>query len=101
MMNEAPSGVPAGEIAFTQHRGLVSRQQQDALLVGGDLHQSPNLAGRLLGIGGPRGLRALAGGEHQHFAVAKAFHVSPFLPRDLEYRMSFSPPGQRLGVRAQ
>lgn len=42
--------------------------------------------------------RALAGGEHQHFAVAKAFHVSPFLPRDLECRMSFSPPGQRLGV---
>ncbi len=42
--------------------------------------------------------RALAGGEHQHFAVAKAFHVSPFLPRDLQYRMSFSPPGQRLGV---
>ena len=38
------------------------------------------------------------GAGHQHFAVAKAFHVSPFLPRDLEYRMSFSPPGQRLGV---
>jgi hypothetical protein len=26
--------------------------------------------------------------------VAKAFHVSPFLPRDLEYRMSFSPAAQ-------
>ena len=40
-----------------------------------------------------------ANGEgHQHFAVAKAFHVSPFLPRDLEYRMSFSPPDARLGV---
>ena len=35
---------------------------------------------------------------HQHFAVAKAFHVSPFLPRDLEYRMSFSQPSYRLGV---
>lgn len=35
---------------------------------------------------------------HQHFAVAKAFHVSPFLPRDLEYRMSFSQPAARLGV---
>ncbi|MDI2591947.1 DUF1365 domain-containing protein [Pseudomonas sp. N3-W] len=35
---------------------------------------------------------------HQHFAVAKAFHVSPFLPRDLEYRMSFSPAAQKLGV---
>ena len=38
------------------------------------------------------------GGGHQHVAVAKAFHVSPFLPRDLEYRMSFSPPDDRLGV---
>ncbi|EIK94356.1 hypothetical protein PMM47T1_22443 [Pseudomonas sp. M47T1] len=38
------------------------------------------------------------GDGFQHFAVAKAFHVSPFLPRDLEYRMSFSPPGERLGV---
>jgi len=38
------------------------------------------------------------GSEHQHVAVAKAFHVSPFLPRDLDYRMSFSPPGERLGV---
>jgi len=40
-----------------------------------------------------------AGAEsHQHFAVKKAFHVSPFLPRDLEYRMSFSQPNDRLGV---
>jgi len=31
-------------------------------------------------------------------AVAKAFHVSPFLPRELEYRMSFSPAGERLGI---
>ncbi|MGF6128079.1 DUF1365 family protein [Pseudomonas frederiksbergensis] len=38
------------------------------------------------------------GDFHQHFAVAKAFHVSPFLPRDLEYRMSFSPAAQKLGV---
>ena len=38
------------------------------------------------------------GERHQHFAVAKAFHVSPFLPRDLEYRMSFSPAAARLGV---
>lgn len=37
-------------------------------------------------------------GAHQHFSVAKAFHVSPFLPADLEYRMSFSPPAQHLGV---
>lgn len=40
-----------------------------------------------------------ADGEgHQHFAVAKAFHVSPFLPRELEYRMAFSPAGERLGI---
>ncbi len=40
-----------------------------------------------------------ADGEgHQHFAVAKAFHVSPFLPRELEYRMNFSPAGKRLGI---
>jgi DUF1365 family protein len=32
---------------------------------------------------------------HQHFAVAKAFHVSPFLPRDLEHRMSFRPRGEK------
>ena len=38
------------------------------------------------------------GDFHQHFAVAKAFHVSPFLPADLEYRMSFSPAAQKLGV---
>lgn len=35
---------------------------------------------------------------HQHFAVAKAFHVSPFLPRDLEHRMSFSPVANKIGV---
>lgn len=35
---------------------------------------------------------------HQHFVVAKAFHVSPFLPRDLEHRMSFSPAAKKLGV---
>jgi DUF1365 family protein len=38
------------------------------------------------------------GTGHQHVAVAKAFHVSPFLPRELEYRMSFSPAGERLGI---
>ena len=42
--------------------------------------------------------QALGADEHQHFAVAKAFHVSPFLPRELEYRMSFSQPAARLGV---
>ncbi len=35
---------------------------------------------------------------HQHFSVPKAFHVSPFLPRDIQYRMSFSPVAKRIGV---
>ena len=39
-----------------------------------------------------------SGTGQQQVAVAKAFHVSPFLPRDLEYHMSFSQPGERLGV---
>ncbi|MFJ4196488.1 DUF1365 domain-containing protein [Pseudomonas sp. NPDC089534] len=37
-------------------------------------------------------------GGHRHFTVGKAFHVSPFLPPDLEYRMTFSPAAQTLGV---
>lgn len=37
----------------------------------------------------------------QHFAVAKSFHVSPFLPRDLEYHLHFNPPGARLGVHME
>lgn len=40
-----------------------------------------------------------ASGEGRHqVSVDKAFHVSPFLPRELEYRMSFSPVGERLGI---
>lgn len=34
----------------------------------------------------------------QFFAVAKCFHVSPYLPREVDYHMHFSPPGQRLGI---
>lgn len=41
------------------------------------------------------------GEGHQRVRVAKTFHVSPFLPRELEYRMRFSPPGQRLGVHME
>jgi DUF1365 family protein len=41
-----------------------------------------------------------ASGESRH-RVPKSFHVSPFLPRDLEYRMRFSVPGQRLNVTMQ
>ena len=40
-----------------------------------------------------------AEGDWRHrVSVDKTFHVSPFLPRELEYRMSFSPVGERLGV---
>jgi uncharacterized protein len=35
----------------------------------------------------------------QQVAVAKAFHVSPFLPPNLEYRMRFSPPGEQLTIQ--
>lgn len=35
------------------------------------------------------------------FAVAKAFHVSPFLPRDVEYRMRFSAPDQQLHIQME
>lgn len=41
-----------------------------------------------------------ATGESCH-RVAKSFHVSPFLPRDLEYRMRFSAPDQKLHVTLQ
>ena len=42
-----------------------------------------------------------SGAGHQQFAVAKGLHVSPFLPRDLEHHMSFSQPGQRLGIHME
>jgi uncharacterized protein len=37
-------------------------------------------------------------GPSRHM-VAKRFHVSPFLPMDLTYRFSASPPGERLQLR--
>ena len=46
------------------------------------------------------GLPTHASGESRH-RVAKSFHVSPFLPRDLEYRMRFSAPEQQLNVTMQ
>lgn len=39
-------------------------------------------------------------GESRH-RVPKSFHVSPFLPRELEYRMCFAVPGAQLGIRMQ
>ncbi len=41
------------------------------------------------------------GAGSQRFAVAKWFHVSPFLPRELEYHMHYSRPGERLGVHME
>ena len=43
----------------------------------------------------------VTGSGRQQFAVTKGFHVSPFLPRDLEHHMSFSPPEQRLGIHME
>jgi len=33
--------------------------------------------------------------------LKKQFHVSPFMPMDMEYRMLFTVPGQQLGVKMQ
>lgn len=41
-----------------------------------------------------------ATGESRH-RVAKGFHVSPFLPRDLEYRMRLSAPGEQLRIHME
>lgn len=35
------------------------------------------------------------------FTAAKEFHVSPFLPMELEHRFRFSPPGERLAVHME
>lgn len=45
-------------------------------------------------------LPANAEGESRQ-RVAKSFHVSPFLPRELEYRMRYSPPGERLHIHME
>ena len=37
-------------------------------------------------------------GERLRFRFSKDFHVSPFLPMELEYDWSFTAPGERLGV---
>lgn len=39
--------------------------------------------------------------SEMRYRVPKSFHVSPFLPRELEYRMRFTPPGERLQVTMQ
>jgi hypothetical protein len=47
--------------------------------------------GRSMGVDGP-GLR---------FRLAKEFHVSPFMPMDIEYDWRFAPPGKSIGVRME
>ena len=37
-------------------------------------------------------------GRHQSYRSEKVFHVSPFMPMDLEYHWVFSPPGDTLNV---
>lgn len=46
-------------------------------------------------------LSAHDAGRVRHFEFDKAFHVSPFLPMQLEYRWDFSVPGSRLYVNMQ
>lgn len=45
-------------------------------------------------------LPAYGDGESRQ-RVAKQFHVSPFLPRDAEYRMRFSPPDEELRIHME
>jgi DUF1365 family protein len=45
-------------------------------------------------------LPAHAEGESRQ-RVAKAFHVSPFLPREVEYRMRFAPPAEHLHIHME
>jgi len=42
-----------------------------------------------------------SGNRNLRCTVAKTFHVSPFLPGELEYRMRFNPPGRRIGVHME
>lgn len=39
-----------------------------------------------------------AAGRHQRYRSAKAFHVSPFMPMDLDYDWGLSTPGDQLNV---
>ncbi len=46
-------------------------------------------------------LLPVTGNEEIRHRVAKSFHVSPFLPRDLEYRIRCTAPGERLQLTMQ
>ena len=52
----------ATQLAFAQHRGLIARSQQDALLVAGEIHQAANLAVRQCAGDPVGGLCAVADG---------------------------------------
>lgn len=43
----------------------------------------------------------VGGGPRHHVRLAKAFHVSPFLPMDHDYDWRFSTPGRRLTVHME
>jgi DUF1365 family protein len=40
-------------------------------------------------------------GRHLRFARSKEFHVSPFMPMDIDYDWRFTPPGEQLAVHMQ
>jgi DUF1365 family protein len=40
-------------------------------------------------------------GDALQFRLAKAFHVSPFMPMELDYDWRFTPPGETLAVRME
>ncbi|MEE2821354.1 MAG: DUF1365 domain-containing protein [Acidobacteriota bacterium] len=40
-------------------------------------------------------------GQSFHFQLDKNFHVSPFMPMDLQYRWKFNQPGKRLAVHME
>jgi DUF1365 family protein len=42
-----------------------------------------------------------SGEDGLRFRLAKAFHVSPFMPMDLDYDWRFTPPGEMLAVRME
>ncbi len=41
---------------------------------------------------------AAQAGAHRRYRTKKVFHVSPFMPMDLQYDWGFSAPGERIGV---
>jgi hypothetical protein len=51
-----------------------------------EMHPYVLTGGRPVGPGGTR------------YVFGKAFHVSPFLPMDMEYRCTLAPPGERLAL---